>query len=224
MPMSSNCVSDPDMSEVTQSAILQIRKSQLYTLQSQISPHFLGNSLDIISWKAVDVMGIDNPISESLNVLSLFLSNSYEYSSVFLTIREEIGKTNEYIKLAKSCFIKNLTLNWQVDNDLLQYSIISLTLQPLIENSIVHGFRYPESREHATINISILRQGNDIDITLEDNGSGMSEDTLKELRIALFDEEISKHHIGLKNCHLKLKLLYGPKYGITRIDSSPSGT
>lgn len=52
----------------------------------------------------------------------------------------------------------------------------------------------------------------------------MSEDTLKELRIALFDEEISKHHIGLKNCHLKLKLLYGPKYGITRIDSSPSGT
>ncbi len=220
----SNCISDTDMGQATQSAVLQIRKSQLYTLQSQISPHFLGNSLDIINWKAVGALGLDNPISESLGILSHFLTDSYTYTSMFHSIGDEIARTKEYIKLAQYCFIKNLTVNWQADPGILGFSIISLTLQPLIENSIVHGFLYPENKANAKIDISILPAGNDIEIILQDNGCGMSEKALHELLTTLANEEQSKHHIGLKTSHLKLKLLYGSRYGITNIISNSKGT
>ncbi len=220
----SKCINDPNMGHTTQSAVLQIRKSQLYTLQSQISPHFLGNSLDIISWKSVATLGINNPISESLGILSLFLANSYEFSSMFDTLEHEIDRTNKYISLAQYCFIPNLTVNWNVDPAVLHYAIISMTLQPLIENSIVHGFVSPKSKLHATVDISILPQGNDIEIILKDNGQGMSASVLHAIHDALSSDEAVKHHIGLKNSHLKLKLLYGDKYGITNITSDHNGT
>ena len=220
----SACVGDQDMEEPTRSAVLQIRKSQLHTLHSQISPHFLGNSLDIIKWESVQQLGLKNPIAESLGILSMFLSEAQQYTHMFTTIGEEIERTKQYIRLAVLCFNSHLQVEWDVEPETLHFSIISLTLQPLIENSVIHGFVDPVVEARAKICISIHTQGSDIRIVLQDNGCGMEPDVLAEIQQVLANDEPCSHHIGLKNTHLKLKLLYGREYGITSIQSSSTGT
>lgn len=204
-------------------AVLQIRKSQLQTLHSQISPHLLGNSLEVIKWEIIKRLGYNNPIEESLSTLSLFLSEAYQYKQMITTLSDEIDRTNLYIKMMRFCFYDRLTVNWNVDESLLNCSIISLTLQPLIENSIIHGFN--DENENPEININILSENEKIIITVKDNGYGMEKGILNDILKSLYDDDsVSKHHIGLKNTHLKLRFLYGSEYGITNISSDSSGT
>lgn len=220
----SECTDDRDMDEATTTAVLQLRKSQLYTLHAQISPHFLANSLDILKWETTRLLGMENPIEESLDILSMFLCEAQQYAKMFATVGEEIERTKQYVRLAANCFNKNLKVIWNVGEDTLRYSIVSLTLQPLIENSIIHGFIYDEYKEKATITVSIISEDANILITIRDNGCGMSQETLDELHKILLDNEPCDRHIGIKNTHLKLKLLYGEGYGITKIENINSGT
>ena len=220
----SACVGDQDMEEATRSAVLQIRKSQLYTLHSQMSPHFLGNSLEIIKWESVRQLGVKNLIGESLGILSMFLSEAQQYTNVFTTIGEEMERTKQYIRLAVLCFNSHLQVEWDVEPEALPFSIVSLTLQPLIENSVIHGFVDRTLEDKAKICISIHTQGSNIRIVLQDNGCGMEPEVLAEIRQILANDEPCSRHIGLKNTHLKLKLLYGKAYGITSIQSDNTGT
>lgn len=220
----SECVNESDYDENTKQAVIQLRKSQLYTLHSQISPHFLANSLDIIKWKSIEVLGAENPIEDSLGVLSGFLAETQSYKKMFCSIEEEIERTREYERLAKYCFNKNLTVNWNTDSDILKYSIVSLSFQPLFENSIIHGFAQKMYDEPANIDVSIKNEQDDIRIIISDNGCGMESDILKEIKSILNDDKPCEHYIGIKNTHLKLKTLYGEKYGITDIISNSAGT
>ncbi len=220
----SQCVNDKKYDEDTRRAVIQLKKSQLYTLHAQISPHFLANSLEILKWESIHKLGLGNTIEESLDILSGFLVETQSYRKMFCTIEEEIERTKQYEILAGYCFHKNLKVNWNVHEDTLQSSIVSLTLQPLLENSIIHGFSQMADDEEAIIDISIFPENENIRLIVQDNGRGMSESTLDEIRSATTNEDPCEHYIGIKNTHLKLRMLYGEKYGITDIRSGPDGT
>lgn len=218
------CIRDrhSPLDEETEAAVIKIKNSQLKVLHSQISPHFLGNSLDVIKWESVKKLGIDNPIERSLATLTLFLAEATQYKKIISTIEEEIQRTKLYIELMKFCYAENLSVFWNVDNSVLGCSIVSLTLQPLLENSITHGFIHMQATPEIHMDISC--QNDSIRIIIRDNGGGMTPDMLKSIQQSLRDDEYTQRHIGLKNTHLKLKMLYGDEYGIRSIHSCDTGT
>ena len=217
------CCNDSDLiDENTRNTVLQIRKSQLYALYSQISPHFFGNSLETIKWAAVEKLGLDNEISNTIGILATFMDDIQEYKKMFSTISEEIEKTKEYEKLILFCYNDKLKIIWDVDESLLNYSIINFTLQPIIENSVLHGFQH--NSPNAEIKVSIKPFGDNIKIVISDNGDGMEPKVLKEIENNLSEDIYASKHIGIKNVHLKLKLLYGNGFGITSIHSDANGT
>lgn len=216
------CIPYKNLDDATKAAVIQIRKSQLYTLHSQISPHFLGNSLEVLKWEIIRLLGADTPIEQALSTMSLFLADAQEYKKMIVTIAEEIKHTQQYVKMITFCFNEKLQVEWEVDEEVKHYAIISLTLQPIIENAVIHGFHNCSHVPKIKINIKIKNQI--IEITVADNGNGMEPETLQNILQSLSDEEYSQHHIGLKNTHLKFQYLYGNAYGITQIKSNASGT
>lgn len=217
-----NCMKRYATNEDIDAALLQIRKSQLQTLQAQISPHLLGNTLETIKWDLIALAGEDSRLVSSIGSLSMFLEESYEYQRMITTIGAEVERTRYYADMMAYCFYEALQFKWEISDGILDCAIINLTLQPFIENCINHAFNRLE--EHPLVTIRIAEHDETIFIEIEDNGQGMDADTLSGIRQMLADDGPCEHHIGIKNSHLKLKLLFGDEYGITNIQSSPKGT
>ncbi len=217
-----NALKRQNMEVSTEAVVRQVRTGQLQVLHSQISPHFLGNSLEVLKWKIIKQIGIKPDIENSFSIISSFLSNSYEYQQMITTISEEMVKTENYFRIVKYCFHEKLEVVWDVDCALYDTAIIALTLQPLIENSVFHGFA--DIDHTPVIRIRIYNKKGIVNIVIADNGCGMSKEHLESIRQSLKDEDYTKSHIGLKNTHLKYKLLFGEEYGITNIESDSSGT
>lgn len=216
------CSSQSNTEQEIDSALLQIRKSQLYTLHSQISPHLLGNTLESVKWDLIKVLGRNNPIEHTITTITQFLKKSYQHQQMIISVRLEIAQTKQYVDMMSYCFFQNLKVEWNIDENLFDCAIISLTLQPIIENSIIHGFKKTE--ENPVIKVDIHCDNNIVKIEVADNGQGMPEAILASIKKSLYEDEYTHSHIGLKNTHLKLKLLYGDEYGINSITSNQNGT
>ena len=218
-----NCMQQYSTSEDVDAALLQIRKSQLHTLHAQISPHLLGNTLDVIKWELIDITGENSKLASSIGALSLFLTESYEYQRMITSIGAEIARTKYYVDMMVYCFFERLQVEWIVDENILNCAIVNLTLQPYIENCIEHGFTREEEDPRIVIRIGESEYHN-IYIEIEDNGSGMPEEILDSIKTSLKHGETANKHIGIKNSHLKLKLLFGDDYGVTELLSNENGT
>lgn len=216
------CMKRYSTTQNVDAALLRIRKSQLITLHAQISPHLLGNALEAIKWEIIDKLGYHTQLEHAIASLSLFLEDSYEYQQIITPIRAEIDRTKYYADMMVYCFFDRLKIEWDVDDDVLDSAIVSMSLQPFIENSISHGFSRKEKEPKILVRISSADDL--IYIEIEDNGRGISENTLTSIMDSLRDEEYAHKHIGIKNSHLKLKLLFGDEYGVTDIQSSENGT
>ena len=109
-----------------------------------------------------------------------------------------------------------------VDDQIMDYSIIKVILQPLVENSVNHASSSPDTA--LTIQIWGYADENDIVFTVSDNGDGIEEAYLQELIQSLDAENDTRHGIGLKNIHRRIRLYYGPDYGLTLQSSPGRGT
>lgn len=217
-----NCMKRYNTTQNVEAALLRIRKSQLITLHAQISPHLLGNALEAIKWEIIDKFGYRTPLEETIASLTLFLENSYEYQQMITSIRKELDRTKHYANMMIYCFFERLSIEWNVSEDILDSAIVSMSLQPFIENSITHGFSREEPNPKIVVSIS---SNNDlIYVEITDNGKGMTSQTLKSITDSLKHDEYAHKHIGIKNSHLKLKLLFGEEYGVTEIHSNSEGT
>lgn len=203
-------------------ALLRIRKSQLITLHAQISPHLLGNALEAIKWEIIDKLGYNTQLEHAIASLSLFLEDSYEYQQIITPIKAEIERTKYYADMMIYCFFDRLKIEWDVAEDVLDSAIVSMSLQPFIENSISHGFSRKEKNPKIMVRISSVDDL--IYIEIKDNGRGISPEILSSIEESLKDDEYAHKHIGIKNSHLKLKLLFGEEYGVTDIQSKETGT
>lgn len=203
--------------------LLLLNKAQLYALQTQINPHFMNNMLDTISWMAVSKMGPANKVSKMLRSLSGLLRISLDSEHYLIPIEEELQHANIYTYIMSENYGDDLNFVWDIDESLHECRMLKLTLQPVLENAIEHGIK--PKRGVGEIKIFGRADGDIIHLTIEDNGVGMPEAKLEELRCNLRDSrELSGQHIGIKNVNQRIKLVFGEEYGISLDSCEGKGT
>lgn len=186
---------------------------QFKTLQSQINPHFLFNTLNNIKMSAF--LSGSKDVGYMIAELGKLLEVSIYFNSAMVSIGEELDYVTSYIRLQNIHFQGSLVLENRIPEELYFYQIIKFTLQPILENSIRHGF----VRQHETHRILLLGEEREdrIIITVRDNGQGFSEEKLKEALHKLSAKE-ETGRVGLYNINERIKLTFGENYGL-RINS-----
>ena len=185
-------------------------------LQSQINPHFLYNTLNSIKWMAT-AQGAKG-ISDMTTALARLLKSISKGTSLLIPLSEELNLIQDYFTIQKYRYGGTISLVLDVaDEDLLKYTIIKFTLQPLVENAIFHGIE--PTGASGTITICARDEGEDLLISVTDDGVGMTEEQAARLLSDGSDSstEFFKE-IGVSNVHQRLKYEYGNDYGI-RVDS-----
>jgi len=191
----------------------KMRTLELLALQSQMNPHFLFNTMKTIYWKSFSLTDGPNDVSEMIENLSDILNYSMGDPDKTVTIETEIKRTESYINIQKVRYKCKFDVIWEYDKEVLEYEVIKLLLQPLIENSIYHGIKGKEG--FSLIKIKILILGSVIRFAIIDNGLGIKYDRLREIQCKLHEEGEFQQHIGLFNTNKRICLKYGDKYGIT---------
>ncbi len=193
---------------------------ELLALQSQMNPHFLLNTLDTVSWESLKLMrktygedilieklsGIHYMIENLSDILKYALGNPHEN----VTLETEISNTKSYIEIQKYRYEDKFDVIWDCDNTAMNYLVIKLFLQPLIENSIYHGIK--EKDKNCLIKVKIKKSGSILKISVVDNGIGVTLQKLNEIRRNLELTDDYSEHIGLYNTSKRLKLKYGDRY------------
>ncbi|NLC65864.1 MAG: histidine kinase [Clostridium sp.] len=184
----------------------KIRENEIKLLQAQINPHFLYNSLDTIKWLAK--LGENEKVADVAVDLGQILRNSIDIQEEYISIDESIDFLESYINIQKLRLGSKLSLDVKMEESILNEKIPKLILQPIVENSIIHGFELKE--EYCKIIIVGYRSGDNIKIHIMDNGSGMDNSLIENI----FKDKNTKSHIGLYNVDQRLKLYYGKDYGL----------
>jgi len=182
------------------------QKAELRHLQAQIRPHFLYNSLNLIYNLAV-LKDLD-----SIKQMSLYLASYLRFTlrneDKLVTLEEELNHIKNYLEIQKIRFLDKFTYHISTDSGYKLIKIPPLTIQPFVENSIIHGFN--KKIELFQIEISVNREKDILLITITDNGRGFSEESLRELTEKNFEGDDGKH-IGIWNVYRRLSLKYGEK-------------
>ena len=195
------------LKKIKEDAKLQ-RQSEIKVLQAQINPHFLYNTLDALNWKALQHQ--DAEMTTLIRSLCDFYRISLSNGDEFIPIKDEIKHVECYLKIQSIRFKNQFTYDLEVEPHLLSMYCLKILLQPLIENAITHGLR---PLDHpGEIHIRIFTQENNIIMTVEDNGVGMSDQMLDEVNNGLSNQALHKY--GLYNINQRIRLTYGETYGI----------
>ncbi|MBE5872152.1 MAG: HAMP domain-containing protein [Lachnospiraceae bacterium] len=193
----------------------KMRQADLRLLQEQINPHFLYNTLDTIVW-LIESNETEQAV-EMVVTLSSFFRLVLSKGKEQISIREEEKHITSYLEIQKMRYHDIMEYDVQIDKVLYDYQILKLTLQPLVENALYHGIKYKRAKGY--IHISGEKEDNLIRLTVRDNGVGMDENELEEIR-----EEIERpcqeteKGFGLANVNERIHMYFGYQYGMT-IDS-----
>lgn len=200
------------------------KQAQSIAYQSQFSPHFLFNTLNIISLTSRVMFKGSNKIEKIVSLLSELLAAAINTKDYIVTTDEELGYAKTYIEIQKLRCKDDFDVTWDIDEELLTVNTVKLILQPLIENVFFHGFSTLETRR-GLLKIS-AKSENDSDMyfCVSDNGEMIPPDRLEEIRKTLSrDDILHKNHIGLSNVNTRIKTVFGEKYGV-EITSDENGT
>ena len=192
---------------------------ELKALQAQINPHFLYNTLDSVNWMA-RAHGYDD-ISDIVTALGSFFRYSLNKGQEFTTIENELFQIRSYIEIQKIRFKDKLITEFDIDDSILSCRIAKLTLQPLVENCIVHGF---ENFEYVgVITITGRKKDGYVYLTVSDNGRGGDVDKMNKLLQKEFsiDEPIEKY--GIHNVNQRIKLYFGSECGLRYEENDEGG-
>lgn len=177
---------------------LAIADSQMKSLQAQIKPHFLYNTLDIIKWMILDDQTED--AVWMVNALSKYLRQSINKGPAIIPLREELELSRNYLQIMQKRFKNRFTVGFEVEDEALDCRIPKLSLQPLLENALLHGVLYSEKPEKELTIRAWVAEGM-LCIEVEDSGEGMSEEQCRKL-------ENGESGYGFTNVRKRLEL-YG---------------
>jgi two-component system sensor histidine kinase YesM len=193
------------------------RALELRALQAQINPHLLYNTLDSIIWM-IELGENQNAIDMTSSLAKLFrLSISKE--SEMISIRNEIEYVEAYLAIQKQRYKEKLSYEIAFSPELYGLKIMKLLIQPLVENAIYHGIKGMNGPGH--IKIIGAREDSAVVIRVGDNGVGMSAETLNALNEGNVEPSTSGG-VGVKNVQERIRLSFGPEYGV-RLESAPWG-
>lgn len=190
-------------------------------LRAQINPHFLFNTLNTIKWSAM-MSGSEN-VSKMISALGKLLEVSMNKGEDEITLREELELTECYLYIQNIRFNDKFTLNFEAVEQVRNLKILKLILQPIVENSIIHGLKSKTSG--GEIRISATIKENKLLVLVQDNGVGISKDKINHILDPEQDPKLLKYsNIGLINIHERLKIKYGDEYGLIIESEEGKGT
>lgn len=191
------------------------RDSELKMLQSQINPHFLFNTLEVIN--SLALLNNVPQINDVVSSLSDILNHSIMRDDRNIPLREELSLVDSYLYIFSVRFEDAYDVSCEIDPKTENILIPNLTVQPVVENAVKHGI-IPAGRK-CHLNIKTFLSGGDLIVEVSDDGAGIGAQKLGELNKSLSDGGGKQtRSIGLLNVNKRLKLLYGSDYGIT-VDS-----
>lgn len=205
---------------------LQNKQAQLEALQNQINPHFLHNTLETIRMKAL--INSDKEVANMIKILAKLFRITLDRTQNVVTLKDELEHVETYVSIQNMRFNNRFNLQINIPPELKNCSIIKLSLQPIVENCIVHGFS--NTYENETIAINASYDDTDIIISISDNGKGFDADNLERMLKKLDKREImlsskEEHNsIGIVNISERITLEYGPDYYLTISPNIPHGT
>lgn len=197
---------------------LVIKDSEFKTLQAQVNPHFLYNTLESINWSA-KMVG-HQQISRMAESLGYILRSSINMKQSVITLEEELEIVENYLTIQTYRFEERLIVDKHIPDDLLHSKVPKFVLQPLVENSIKYGLQ----RMIGTCTITIIAKiyGNQIVITVKDDGPGMAKEFLN--RFIHGDYDAQGTGIGLRNIEERIHILFGEHYGLEIESELDKGT
>ncbi|GIM28824.1 histidine kinase [Clostridium polyendosporum] len=201
------------------------KKVEFKMLEAQINPHFLYNTLNLISSMA-ELEGIDD-----ISIISNSLSEMFRYNikaGSIVKIGDELNQIKNYIAIQKMRFLGKFDFQYMISKDIEEYFMLKFLLQPLVENAVFHGLENKDGQ--GSLSIEFKEENNILIINIEDNGIGINEDILKRLneKLNLPRENIiiedKSEHIGIENVHFRIKDYYGENYGVKVFSKINKGT
>ncbi|MBQ6514096.1 MAG: histidine kinase [Clostridia bacterium] len=201
-----------------------LKKAELRTLQAQINPHFLYNTLDAIVWKAE--AGDEEGVIHLTRALSDFFRISLSSGADWIPISQEKKHIAGYLSIQKTRYHDILNYEIAIPDEIGSYYVLKLLLQPLVENALYHGIKY--KRGGGWIRVRGEKQGEELVFSVSDTGRGMDPETLEMVRARMRESAPPKMTsgtggFGLVNVNLRLRLYYNRPEGL-RIESGEEGT
>ena len=198
-----------------------LRIAEFNSLQAQINPHFLYNTMDMINWMALQ--GQTEEISHAVQSLSRFYKLTLSRKKGISTIARELEHVTIYVQLQNMRYHDSIELITDIPDELSEYQIPKLTLQPVVENSILHGILEKESKS-GTIVITGWMENEDIVLLISDDGVGISPEILSTILYGSGNSQSGGTNIAVYNTHRRLQILYGKDYGLTYSSNPGKGT
>ena len=221
-----NTMSDKiaELMEKTKQEQKNLREAELKLHQEQINPHFLYNTLDSIVWLAEG--GNNRQVVEMTADLSDFFRTVLSGGNDYITVAEEESHIRSYLKIQKIRYENILDYDICIEPEIEKQVILKMTLQPIVENALYHGIK--NKRGGGKITIRGYGQGEHIVFEVVDDGIGMDEETLKELKKKLRGEksrlDSGKGGFGLNNVAQRIHMYYGEQSEITIASKKQEGT
>lgn len=196
---------------------IDLRKTELKALQAQINPHFLYNTLDSIAWMCE--RGKNADAVQMVHALARLFRISISRGHELIPIEKELQHAEAYLQIQKYRYKNQFTYHFTVDEGCLHCLCNKITLQPIIENAIVHGLDLMVDAGH--IEITVRPDGGDILLIVADDGIGMEPEQVAAL---LQNEPSDRTGIGVKNVNDRLRIYFGPEYGLSITSAPYEGT
>ena len=201
-----------------------LRKAELRTLQAQINPHFLYNTLEAIVWKAE--AGDKDEVIRLTSALSDFFRISLSSGADWIPISQEKKHIEGYLKIQQTRYRDILRYEIDIPDEIGEFYILKLMLQPLVENAIYHGIKIKRGGGLIKVTGRLCEDGN-LEFSVRDTGLGMTEEQLSQLneRMKKGQPSVTERSggFGLVNVNLRIRLYYNLADGL-RITSGPDGT
>lgn len=201
--------------EVYKSKIAE-QQYEMKALQAQINPHFFYNSLSLINSKAI--IAEQEDISKMAQLLSTFYRTTLNRGKNTISVREELENTTSYIQIQRMMHSDSFDVHCEIDEEILDYTMLNLLLQPLVENAINHGIDHKESPGKAVLTITAKHTDNTLIFKVSDNGCGMDLEMLESILTT------KTKGYGVQNVHHRVQLTYGTDYGLAYTSKWMEGT
>lgn len=192
-------------------------------LQAQINPHFLYNTLDAIVWLAEAHK--TEEVVHMVTALSSFFRTTLSKGKDFITVQEEKSHIQSYLEIQQFRYQDILDYEIDIEEELYEFVLPKLTLQPLVENALYHGIKNKRGVGH--IQVLGRKEGDNLVFQVRDDGIGMTKERLCEVRQLIQGERaLDQEHsgFGLFNINERIRLYYGPEYGLSAESSYLEGT
>ena len=192
--------------------------SQVKQLESQFNPHFIFNTLDNIRFMArIDAAAADKMIVS----LSGLLRYSIKEVREEVTVKEDLDHLQYYLNILQIRFNKRFAYSIEVQDDIMDCLIPKLLIQPLLENAVKYGFN---GQEKLTVSIRGYQMQEKLIFICEDDGAGIDEELLEEIRNNLKAENNTSSHYGIYNIHRRIGLMYNGDFGLDISSKKNEGT